>query len=68
MFLTLSLVDILLNRNTLEIIKATKYWLSSIFEMKDMVETRYILDVEIIRNHHKKLVDMCKVAYIKVLE
>ena len=58
MFLTLYVDDILLVGNNLEMIEATKKWLSSVFEMKDMGETRYILGVEIIRNHPKKLLGM----------
>ena len=36
MFLTLDVDDILLAVNNLEMINATKQWLSSVFEMKDM--------------------------------
>ena len=38
MFLTLHVDDILLVENNLEMIEATKKWLSSGFEMKDMGE------------------------------
>ena len=69
MFLTLYVDDILLAGNNLEIINATKGWLSSVFEMKDMGEARYVLGVEIVRNRPKKLLGMCQEAYIKrVLE
>ena len=54
MSLTLYVDDILLVGNNLEMIKATKKWLSSLFEMKDMGEARYVLGVEIIRNRPKK--------------
>ena len=68
MFLTLYVNDILLVGNNLEMINATKQW-SSIFEIKDMGEARYVLGVEIVRNHPKKLLGMCQEAYIKrVLE
>jgi len=69
MFLTLYVDDILLARNNLKMIYATKQWLSSVFEMKDMGEPRYVLCVEIVRNHPKKLLGMCQEAFIKrVLE
>ena len=69
MFLTLYVDDILLAGNNLEMIEATKRWLSSVFEMKDMGEARYVLGVEIVRNRPKKLLGMSQEAYIKkVLE
>jgi len=46
MFLTLYIDDILLARTDLEMINATKRWLSSVFKMKDMGEARYVLGVE----------------------
>ena len=46
MFLTLYIDDILLARNNLEMIEATKKWLPSVFDMKDIGEARYILGVE----------------------
>jgi len=57
-FLTLYVDDILLVGNNLEMIEATKKWLSSVFEMKDMGEAKYVLGMEIIRNHPKKLLGM----------
>jgi len=69
MFLTLYVDDILLVGNNLEMINTTKQWLSSFFEMKNMGEVRYVLGVKIVRNHPKKFLGMCQVAYIKgVLE
>jgi len=41
MLLTLYVDDTLLAGNNLEMIKATKKWLSFVFEMKDMGEARY---------------------------
>jgi len=55
MFLTLYVDDMPLVGNNLEMIKATKKWLSSVFEMKDMGEARYSLGVKKIRNCRKKL-------------
>jgi len=59
MFLTLYVDDILLAGNDLELINATKRWLSSVFEMKDMSEARYVLGVEIIRDFPRKLLGLC---------
>jgi len=68
-FLTLYVDDILLAGNNMEMIQTTKKWLSSIFEMKDMGEARYVLGVEIFRNRAKKLLDLSQEAYInKILE
>jgi len=58
MFLTLYVDDILMARNNLKMITTTKKWLPSVFKMKDIGEARYVLDVEIIRNHPKKLLGM----------
>jgi len=58
MFLTLYVDDILLAGNNLKMINATKPWLSSVFEMKDMGEARYVLGMKIVRNHPKKLLGM----------
>ena len=69
MFLTPYVDDILLVGNNLEMIAATKRWLSSVFEMKNMGEAKYVLGVEIIRNRSKKILCMSQEAYIKkVLE
>ena len=57
-FLTLYVDDILMARNNLKMITTTKKWLPSVFKMKDIGEARYVLDVEIIRNHPKKLLGM----------
>ena len=68
-FLTLHVDDILLAESDLEFISATMQWLSSIFEMKDMGEVRYVLGVEIIRDRPRNLLGLCHKAYIeKVLE
>jgi len=64
-FLTLYVDDILLVGNNLEMINATKQWLSSIFELKDMDEVRYVLGMKVIRNSPKKLLGMWQEAYIK---
>ena len=70
-FIILSLYvgDILLVDNDMETIIATKGWLSSNFEMKDMGEEDYILGFKILRDHSKKLLGLSQQTYIKkVLE
>ena len=47
--------DILLAGNDMEMIVTTKRWLSSIFEMKDMGKSNYVLGVNISRDRSKKL-------------
>ena len=45
--------DILLAGNDMELIVATKMWLSSNFEMKDMGEVNFVLGVKILRDYSK---------------
>jgi len=47
MLLTLSIDDILLAGNNLEMIESKK-WLSYIFDMKDTGEARYVVGVKIV--------------------
>ena len=69
MFLTVYVNEILLAQNNLKMINATKWWLSSVFAIKDMGETRYVLDRKILRNCSKKLLGVFQEAYItRVLE
>jgi hypothetical protein len=50
-------------------IVATKEWLSSNFEMKDMGEADYILGVKIFRDRSRKILGLSQQTYIKkVLE
>ena len=58
MLLTLHVDDIHLVANNLKMINATKQWLSSVFEIKDMGEARYVLGMEIVRNRPKKFLGM----------
>jgi hypothetical protein len=66
-FIVLSLYvdDILLAGNDKDMIVATKGWLSSNFEMKDMGEADYILGVKIFRDRSKKLLGLLQQTYIK---
>ena len=54
-----------LARNNMEIINATKEWLSLNFEMKDMGEADYVLGVKILRDCSKRLLDFSQETYIK---
>jgi len=42
-----------------KIIKATRHWMSFLFEMKNMSEAWYILGLEIIKKYPKKLLGSC---------
>lgn len=69
LFLFLYVNDIILARNDMGLINATKECLYLNFEIKDMGEASYVLGVKIIRNRSKKLLDLSQEAYIKrVLE
>jgi hypothetical protein len=46
-------------------IVATKKWLSSTFETKDMGEENFVLGVKIIRDRSKKLLNLSQKTYIK---
>ena len=59
MFLALYVDDILFARKNMEIIQTTKQWLSSVFEMKDMGEVRYVLVIKITWSRSKKLLGLC---------
>ena len=48
--LFLYVYDILLASNSKEMINTAKKWLSSNFEIKDMGEANYVLDVKIVRD------------------
>ena len=61
--------DILLVKNDTSVIVATREWLSSQFEIKDMGEANYVLGVKIVRDRSKKLLCLSQETYIKkVLE
>ena len=50
-------------------IVATKVWLSSNFEMKDMGEASYVLGVKILRDRSRKFLGLSQETYIrKILE
>ena len=63
--LSLYVDDILIAGNDMDFIVATKKWLSSTFEMKDMDEAHFVLGIEIVRNRSKKLLGFSQETYIK---
>jgi len=69
MLFTLYAEGILLDGNNLKMMNTIKQLLSSIFEIKDMCDVRYVLGVKIVSNHPKRILGMCQKACIKrVLE
>lgn len=62
LILSLYVDDILLAGNDLELIVATKEWLSSTFEMKDMGQADYVLGS---RDRSKRLLSLSQETYIK---
>jgi len=63
--LSLYVDNILIAKNSKEIIDTIKRWLLSKFEMKDMGEANYVLDVKIIRDRAKRLLGLTQETYIK---
>ena len=63
--LSLYVDDILIAGNDMDYIVATKKWLSSTFEMKDMGETHFVLKIEIVKDRSKKLLGLSQETYIK---
>ena len=58
LILSLYVDDILIERNDMDSIVATKKWLSSTFEMKDMGDAHFVLGIEIVRDRSKKLLGL----------
>ena len=68
-FLVLYIDDILLAVNDLKIMHETKEFLIKTFEMKDMREASYVIEIEIFRDRSCGLLGLSQKAYIeKVLE
>lgn len=63
--LSLYVDDILLAGNNETLIRSTKGWLSTNFEMKDMGEASYVLGVKITRDRPKRLLALSQETYIK---
>ena len=58
LILSLYVDDILIARNDMDSIVATKKWLSSTFEMKDMGDAHFMHGIEIVRDRSKKLIGL----------
>ncbi|KAL8160866.1 hypothetical protein V2J09_012355 [Rumex salicifolius] len=68
-FLVLYVDDILIAGSDLSLLKETKSFLSSNFEMKDMGEASYVIGIEISRDRSQRTLGLSQKAYIsKVLE
>ena len=65
LILSLYVDNIPIARNDMDSIVATKKWLSSTFEMKDMGEAYFVLGIEIVRDRSKKLLGLSQEFYIK---
>jgi Reverse transcriptase (RNA-dependent DNA polymerase) len=57
--------DILLASNNKEYVQTIKEWLSFNFDMKDMSEATYILEVKIKRDHFKEMLALSQEHYIR---
>ncbi|KAK2989434.1 hypothetical protein RJ640_018752 [Escallonia rubra] len=55
-------------RNDMGMIIATKEWLSSNFDMKDMGEANYVLGVKILRDRSNKILGLSQETYIRKIE
>ena len=67
-FLVLYVDDILLIGNDTGLLSGVKKWLVEKFEMKDLGQASYVLGIQIIRDHHNRLLALSQASYInKVL-
>ncbi|XXG84444.1 hypothetical protein AAC387_Pa10g1957 [Persea americana] len=67
--LSLYVDDILLVCNDIVFLNETKDWLSTVFEIKDLGEAEFILEVKITRNRIKRILGLSQTTYIeKILE
>jgi hypothetical protein len=64
-FLVLYVDDILLASNDLGLLHETKQLLSQSFEMKDLDEASYVIDIEIHRDRQHKILRLSQKAYIE---
>ena len=65
LILSLYADDVLIAENDMDSIVATKKWLSSTFEIKDMGEAHFVLRIDIVRDRSKKLLGLSQETYIK---
>ena len=66
-FLVLNVDDILLATNDLNLLRDTKKFLSSNFEMKDLGNASYDLGIQIYRDHSKDILGLSQKGYIEKL-
>jgi hypothetical protein len=63
-FLIVYVDDILLISNSLPYINKMKQELSKIFEMKDLGEAKYVIGIQIERDHEKGTISICQSEYV----
>ena len=64
-FLVLCVDDILIMRNSVDMMLSTKAWLSKVFSMKDLGDTTYILGIRLYRDRVKKIIGLSQSLYIE---
>ena len=69
MFLVLYVDDILLIGNEVGVMSSVKVWLSSQFDVKDLGEANFILEIKLWQDRKNKMLGLSQAGYIdKVLE
>jgi len=63
--LSLYVDNILLASNNLEMLLTVKKWFSSAFEIKDIGEANFVLNIKILRDHFRELLSLSQEIYIK---
>ena len=63
-FLVLYVDDILLIGNDVSYLNDIKKWLSTQFQMKDLVDAEYVLMIQIIQNRKNRTLVMSQLSYI----
>ena len=64
MFLVLYVDDILLIGNEVGVMSSVKVWLSSQFDMKDLGEANFILEIKFWRDRKNKMLGLSQAGYI----
>nr|GFD40479.1 retrotransposon protein, putative, Ty1-copia subclass [Tanacetum cinerariifolium] len=57
--------DILIMGNSIPMLQSVKTYLGKCFDMKDLGEAAYILEIKIYRDRSKRLIGLCQSAYIE---
>ena len=63
-FLVLYVDDILLIGNDIEVLSSVKGWLQKKFDMKDLGEANYILEIKLLRDRKNKVLALSQALYI----